>query len=100
MVIRIINPREMVTNNRYVVSKTLLFVLSTGGSLPEIGGDAAVYFDPYDEVSMRNCIEDVLSDETKRDRLKEKGYKRVKEFSWIKTAQQTADVYRKVVGEK
>ena len=75
-------------------------VLSTGGSLPEIGGDAAVYFDPYDEVSMRNCIEDVLSDETKRDRLKEKGYKRVKEFSWIKTAQQTADVYRKVVGEK
>mgnify|MGYP000844976176 CR=1 FL=1 len=75
-------------------------VLSNGGSLPEIGGDAAIYFDPYDEESIRNSIEYVIADESLRKRMQEKGYERVKDFSWTKTAQQTADVYRKLMNSR
>lgn len=72
-------------------------VLSTGGSLPEIGGDAAVYFDPYDEESIRHCIENVIADESLRTKLREKGYRRVKEFSWMETARKTVEVYQRTI---
>lgn len=72
-------------------------VLSTGGSLPEIGRDAAMYFDPYDEKSIRESVEKVIADDSLREKMRAKGFERVKEFSWTKTAEQTADVYRKVI---
>jgi glycosyltransferase involved in cell wall biosynthesis len=73
-------------------------VLSNTSSLPEVGGDAALYFDPVDSASVTNIIEQILSDENLREDLITKGYSRSKLFSWEKTALMTKKVYEMVKG--
>lgn len=69
-------------------------VSSNQGSLPEIGGDAAVYFDPLDTKEIVEKITKVLDDSSLRRDLIEKGRKRVKQFSWEKMAKETLEVYQ------
>ena len=66
-------------------------VTSNTGSMPEVAGDAAGLVDPYDVDSIKAGIEEVLRGPKS---YIEKGEKRVKEFSWEKTARTTLDVYR------
>lgn len=68
-------------------------VSSNAGSLPEIGGDAAIYFDPHNQQDMINKISKILSDEDLRKDLIKKGLKRYKLFSWNKLAEKTLEVY-------
>jgi glycosyltransferase involved in cell wall biosynthesis len=68
-------------------------LLSDTSSLPEVGGDAAVYFDPADRDSLTDAIDRILSDEIFRDEMVLKGEKRSKLFSWEKTAEMTKTVY-------
>lgn len=70
-------------------------VSSNAGSLPEVGGDAAIYFNPNDTDDMVDKIFQVLNNEGLRKSLIEKGKKRVKQFSWEKLAKQTLEVYSK-----
>ena len=63
-------------------------------ALPEIAGDAAVYFDPLDPDSIAGAIEAALRD---RGRLAEAGRRRAAGFSWPATAERTAAVYRELV---
>jgi glycosyltransferase involved in cell wall biosynthesis len=72
-------------------------VLSNAGSLPEIGGDAAVYFDPYSIDDMRKQIEKVISSSSLREELIRKGKERLNLFSWEKCARETMEVYNKLV---
>lgn len=67
---------------------------SNAGSLKEVGGDAALYFNPKDESDMEEKIIKVLEDKKLRAELIKKGEKRVKDFSWEKTARQTLEVYK------
>lgn len=55
-------------------------------SLPEIGGDAALYCDPYRIESIENGLKTILSDEKLRKSLIERGLERAKMFSWDNTA--------------
>lgn len=66
---------------------------SNGGALPEVGGDAAIYFNPKNMDDFENKIDRILSDYNLRNELTEKGQKRVKLFSWKKLAEQTLEVY-------
>lgn len=68
-------------------------VSSNAGSLPEVGGDAALYFDPADMRDMGDKIGRVLTDNSLRNNLIKKGKQRVKVFSWEKLARQTLEVY-------
>ncbi len=68
-------------------------VASSAGSIPEVGGDAAMYFDPKNQSEMFEKIEDVLNSEKIRQDLIKKGLKRYVEFSWEKLAKQTLEVY-------
>jgi len=68
-------------------------LLSNTSSLPEIGGNAAIYFDPTNSDSIVNGIESLLSDEKRRNDLISQGYQRLNYFSWRKTAMQTLYVY-------
>lgn len=68
-------------------------VSSSNGSLPEIGSDAAVYFNPYDTSDMSSKIDRVLRSAKLRQGLIKKGKLRVKMFSWKKLAKQTLEVY-------
>src|SRR5258708_1912827 len=69
-------------------------VSSNKTSLPEIGGDAAVYFDPHDLKDMTEKISKVLNEQKLRKSLIEKGQKRYKQFSWEKMAKQTLAIYQ------
>ena len=74
-------------------------VVSNVAALPEICGDAAVYVDPDDIGSIAGGIRRVLSDEHLRSDLIERGCRRVKEFTWEKTARETLKVFDEILGE-
>ncbi len=75
-------------------------VSSSGTCLPEVYGDAAVYFDPKNVEEMAGAIERVLEDESTRQDLIKKGYKRAKEYSWGRMARQTHEIYLKALKAK
>jgi len=66
-------------------------------ALPEVGRDAAAYFDPADHDQMAAVIGGLLRDEAKRADMREKGRRRARDFEWKKTAAATLDFYRTVV---
>ncbi|MEO0202260.1 MAG: glycosyltransferase family 1 protein [candidate division WOR-3 bacterium] len=72
-------------------------VVSNVSSLPEICGDSAFYFDPYDVKSISESIYKVLKDNNLRQYLINKGFERVKFFSWEKTAQQHLKAFEEVI---
>ncbi|MDL1969854.1 MAG: glycosyltransferase family 4 protein [Candidatus Desulfofervidaceae bacterium] len=74
-------------------------VVSNAASLPEVCGDAAYYVDPYDVDSIAEGIYKVLTDENLRQSLIQRGLERAKLFSWGKTAEQTLEVFEKVLNE-
>lgn len=66
---------------------------SNTSSLPELGGDVARYFDPYNVDEMTTVINALLSDAEQREQLGRAGLKRAAEFTWERTARETIDVY-------
>lgn len=68
-------------------------VSSNVGSLPEIGGEAVLFFDPKDRESMYKKIEQLVLSEKIRQELIKKGKERVKLFSWRNLAKQTLEEY-------
>lgn len=71
---------------------------SRSTSLPEVAGEAALYFDPLDTEEMAGAIISLLEDEEARRRLAEAGKKRAAEFSWRRAAEETLRVFRDVAG--
>lgn len=65
--------------------------------LPEVGEDAAIYFDPYEVEDMQDKIKKVIYDKILQKTLRQKGFMRSKDFSWEKTAQETKAVYKSVL---
>jgi glycosyltransferase involved in cell wall biosynthesis len=68
-------------------------ILNNSSSLPEIGGDGAIYFNPDNRESIICAVETVLFNEEYREDLIKKGFERLKFFSWEKTAYSTKKVY-------
>ena len=69
---------------------------SNVSSLPEAGGDAAVYFNPEDIDEIASKIEDVISDPKLREEMIKKGYNQIKKFSWEKTARETLAILEEI----
>ncbi len=69
--------------------------VSNISSLPEVGGDAALYFDPHSKDEIKSTILKVLSDPELSASMVEKGKKRLTEFSWQRCAEQTMEVFNK-----
>ncbi len=72
-------------------------ITSNLSSLPEVGGDAALYVDPYDLRGMRDAVDKIMNDQKLRQSLIKKGLQNVKKFSWQKCADETIGVYQKLV---
>jgi len=70
-------------------------VESNSSCLPEIAGEAALYFDAYDPADMARKLVGLLKDKKLKERLAKKGLKRAKTFSWEKMGRETVDVYRR-----
>jgi glycosyltransferase involved in cell wall biosynthesis len=71
-------------------------ISSNSSSLPEIAGDAAMYFDPKDKNSILESVTKVLFDTVSRNRLRQKGYKRLKDFSKENMIMSTKKVYESI----
>jgi glycosyltransferase involved in cell wall biosynthesis len=83
-------PLEAMTKNIPVVS-------SDRTSMPEILGDAALYFDPEDVSAMAIQLERLLSEERLQEELKVRGKKRGELFNWETMARQTLEIYKSIV---
>jgi glycosyltransferase involved in cell wall biosynthesis len=72
-------------------------VCSSGGSIPEVVGDAGAYFDPTDTEDLRKTLERVATTDELRADLRARGYARLDAFSWDKCAAATAEIYKQIV---
>jgi glycosyltransferase involved in cell wall biosynthesis len=70
---------------------------SNATSLPEVGGDAAEYFDPRDEESFVALLDRALAGSIDREALITKGLDNCRRFSWEKTCRQTIEEYRRLL---
>ncbi len=64
-------------------------VCADNSSLPEVAGDAALYFSGTDALNLAKNIERILMDENLRNDLIAKGRTQVAKFSWEKCARET-----------
>ena len=71
-------------------------ITSNVSSLPEAGGDAALYVDPQNPEDIAEKMKKLLSDDNLKKELVEKGYIQVKKFSWEKTARETLKALEEV----
>ncbi len=71
-------------------------ITSNRASLPEVVGDAALQIDPGDPGALAEAMTAVLDDESLAASLRERGFDRVKRFSWERTARQTLELYHRV----
>lgn len=71
---------------------------SDATSLPEVVGDAAWLLPPSDPAAWAEAIATLLRSGAERARLRERGLARASSFSWRVAAEQTAAIYREVVG--
>jgi len=72
-------------------------VCSNTSSLPEVGGEAAYYFDPNNKDSIKSSIERVLFDDELRNKIIQKGKNRLKNFCWEDTALKTKKIYEGIL---
>jgi len=73
-------------------------VCSRAASLPEVGGDAVMYFDPKSAEELAETIERVLSSRELHESLRQKGLKRATHFTWANCVARHVEVYRSVLG--
>jgi len=72
-------------------------VSSNAGSLPEVCGEAAEYFNPTSEEEMAAKIALILESPARQEELRVGGVERAGTFSWEKMAEETADIYRRAM---
>jgi glycosyltransferase involved in cell wall biosynthesis len=72
-------------------------IVSKTASLPEVCGEAAYYVDPHSVESIAGGISKVLNDESLRDTMIQKGFERVKLFSWENAANKVLKVFEEVL---
>ena len=73
-------------------------ICSDASSFPEIAGNAASYFDPFEGESMRAAIEGVVDSDELRGRFIASGRERAAQFSWDRTAMETMNIYKELAG--
>ena len=69
-------------------------IVSNTSSLPEVVGDAGLYFNPSSEEELLAALERITDDVELRKELVGKGIDRTKLFNWEKTATETCNIYK------
>ena len=73
-------------------------VCSRAASLPEVGGEAVVYFDPSSPEELADAIGRVLDSAELRQSLRARGLARAAQFTWKQSVEKHAAVYKSVLG--
>ena len=71
-------------------------ITSNSSSLPEVVGDSAVLFDPYEEDGLYMAMKEVLLSEDKQQELTKRGLERASKFTWENTAEKILRVYETI----
>ena len=74
-------------------------IISNAACMPEICGDAAIYFDPYDIHDISNKMNVILKNTAVRHNLKEKGLQRAKMFTWENAANSTISIIETLINK-
>jgi len=74
-------------------------ILARATSLPEVGGEAAVYFEPGDHRELADMIGQIVNSTDLRTSIVDHGLRRAQEFDWRTAADKTKKVYESAVGE-
>jgi glycosyltransferase involved in cell wall biosynthesis len=72
-------------------------IVSNVSSLPEVVGDAALMFDPYEPAAIADAMRRVLTDEALRAELRSRGLHRAREFSWERSVARVRQIYADVM---
>ena len=72
-------------------------LVSSRASLPEVCGNAAIYFDPLDPVDIADKILKLLNDSLLKETLIIAGKKRAREFTWEKCATKTSEIISRIL---
>lgn len=72
-------------------------ITSNRASMPEVGGDAALYADPFSQYDLKEKIRLMARDEKLRNTLRSKGLKQAQKFSWEESAKSLLNIYSKFV---
>lgn len=72
-------------------------IVSNTTAMPEICGDACLYFDPKNTKELASQIKKLTKDEGLYSTLKEKGIERAKSFSWSEAAHKISLVFQKII---
>lgn len=72
-------------------------VSSNTASLPEVLGDGAVYFNPYDIDDMARKMRVVLLDADLRNKLIFRAFENIKKYDWQKMTQETLKLYEEIL---
>lgn len=72
-------------------------IVSNSSSIPEVVGDAGIYFNAEDIEDIAFKIDSVLQNSELKKELSKKGLEQVKLFSWDKCANETIDFYKQVL---
>ena len=75
-------------------------VSSNKTSLPEILGNAAIYFNPADYEEMAEKIAQVIQDENLKNSLIQKGFEQIEKYDWKRMAEETLEMYEEEMGGK
>lgn len=81
------------------MSVGLPVISSNASCLPEVYGDAALYFNPSDVNDLVSCLETIIKDQDLRDGMAERGYLQAEKYSWKKMAKETLTVYKQASPE-
>ena len=71
-------------------------VASNAASIPEVCGDAALYFDPLDMEDIAEKILKIIQNDNMKKALIHKGFKQIKKYSWEKSANKMINVINKI----
>lgn len=72
-------------------------ITSNISSMPEVAGKAAIYVNPESTSELAKAIETIVKSAATRNRLKSRSLDQAKNFSWIKTAKESLNVYVKTI---
>ncbi|MCG3203803.1 MAG: D-inositol-3-phosphate glycosyltransferase [Elusimicrobia bacterium] len=72
-------------------------IASRVASIPEVCGEAALYFDPHSEKGLEDVLLELIGNESLKISLRQKGFDQVKRFSWAVWARETWKIYEEVV---
>jgi glycosyltransferase involved in cell wall biosynthesis len=74
-------------------------ITSRISSMPEVGGDAAIYIDPHESDSLVSALEEFENKRHDHQALRDASLRQADKFSWERCARETLATYARCLAE-